>query len=572
MRSVFSSLRSLTSQIIATSVAAVCVTALLLGFLTWRALERDVDNTLDIKTRWSLRVAAEAFISYYPDYELKYDADGDVTRLVGPKVPDFSDNEAVDRITRINRGTATIFRYDGAKEDFIRLSTSVKKADGSRAIGTYLGSGGPVYPVIMERLVYRGVANILGEPYQTGYMPIVGQDGAVNGILYIGVGKLAELKAQSAALYRTIGYASLAVLAATALLGGLLSRRLMAPLPALALVTRQIADEKLEGEIPYQQRRDECGRLAKSLATLRLALKERAELRDRETAANRDEIERARRREQDVLAFRAAVTQLTGEISMGSAEMDQAATRLSAVVASTANMADGAREAVAEASEGISVVAASADELNATIREVASRAEQSASMVAEAVRTSESSRAGVAMLGEAAERIGEVIAAIRGISEQTNLLALNATIEAARAGESGRGFAVVAGEVKLLASQTGRATDEIGRQIAELQAASRQAVAAFESIAGKLEGVRGATSSIAASVEQQGAATGEIARNATKVAGGAEELNANVLGVEEMASRARESVDLLEATAARFRNGSSELASAVDDFLRRMAA
>jgi methyl-accepting chemotaxis protein len=572
MRSLLTSLRSLTFRIVATSVAAVCVTALLLGFLTWRALERDVDTTLDIKTRWSLRVAAEAFISYYPDYELKYDADGDVTRLVGPKVPDFSDNEAVDRITRINKGTATIFRHDGAKKDFIRLSTSVKKPDGSRAIGTYLGSGGPVYPVIMERLVYRGVAPILGEPYQTGYMPIVGQDGAVNGILYIGVGKLSELKAQSATLYRTIGYATLAVLATTALLGGLLSRRLMAPLPALALATRQIAEEKFEGEIPYQQRRDECGRLAKSLATLRLALKDRAELRDRETAAGRDEIERARRREQDILAFRAAVTQLTGEISMGSAEMDQAATRLSAVVVSTANMADSAREAVAEASEGISVVAASADELNATIREVASRAEQSAAMVAEAVRTSESSRAGVAMLGEAAERIGEVIASIRGISEQTNLLALNATIEAARAGESGRGFAVVAGEVKLLASQTGRATDEIGRQIAELQAASRQAVAAFESIAGKLEGVRGATSSIAASVEQQGAATGEIARNATKVAGGAEELNANVLGVEEMASRARESAELLEATAARFRGGSSELASAVDDFLRKMAA
>jgi methyl-accepting chemotaxis protein len=143
---------SLTSKIVMTSVLAVTAATFLVVSLAWKTLETEIDQSLDEKTRWSLRVAAEAFIAFYPDYELKYDAKGDVTKLIGPPIADFADNEAVDRITRINRGTATVFRYDALKNDFVRLTTSVKKADGTRAVGTALGNKGVVFPVIMEGL------------------------------------------------------------------------------------------------------------------------------------------------------------------------------------------------------------------------------------------------------------------------------------------------------------------------------------------------------------------------------------------------------------------------------------
>jgi methyl-accepting chemotaxis protein len=206
MKRLFAAFGSLTSRIILTAVVAVTAASILVAGLAWRTLDMEIAGSLDDKTRWSLRVAAEAFVSFYPEYQLVYDKNGEVLRLAGPAVPDFSDNEAVDRVSKINKGTATVFRFDAGKNDFVRLSTSVKKADGTRAIGTVLGNAGVVFPVIMRGEVYNGRANILGIPYQTGYMPIVGKDGKPQGILYIGVGKIEELRASVDGLYRDLAF------------------------------------------------------------------------------------------------------------------------------------------------------------------------------------------------------------------------------------------------------------------------------------------------------------------------------------------------------------------------------
>ncbi len=567
------SFNSVAAKIIATCLISIFVATSLLTIVAWRTVESETTQTIDHRTRWSLRVAAEAFISYYPNYELVYDSEGEVARLVGPALPDFNDNDAVDRITRINRGTATIFRFDGEKNDFVRLTTSVKKADGTRAIGTTLGNTGVVFPVIMEGRVYRGIATILGFPYQTGYMPIADKDGKIKGILYIGVGKLSELRVATNELLWGLFIASVVLLVICCTYCALfLSRTLIRPMLTLTNITNDIANDRAGITIPYRERTDEFGVLARALGTLQNSMQERDTLRANEIESRNRDRALVRTREEAIAALRSSVGLITERMATGSASLEAAAHTLSSTVSQTADVARSAKSSAHQASSGIGMVASASGQLDSSIREVANRAEDSARIASNAVATGQTSKQGVSQLSAAAARIGEVVGSIRAIAEQTNLLALNATIEAARAGDAGRGFAVVATEVKALANQTGQATQEIAEQIAQIQNASTAVVAAFESILGALSEVDGAGASIAASVEQQGVATSEIARSAGQAADGAEAMTQMVLNVETMSASAAHSVNALENTAASFRKEADELVRTVDDFLKAVAA
>ncbi|WP_270935293.1 methyl-accepting chemotaxis protein [Falsiroseomonas oryzae] len=215
-----------------------------------------------------------------------------------------------------------------------------------------------------------------------------------------------------------------------------------------------------------------------------------------------------------------------------SAERLQASARqLSAAAATSGEEASAVAAAGGRAHADVQSVAAAAEEMAASVAEIARRVGEAAEVAGRAVAEARATDSSVQGLAEAATRIGDVVKLIGDIAGQTNLLALNATIEAARAGEAGKGFAVVASEVKSLAGQTARATEEIGRQIAEMQAATSQAVAAIRGIGATVERTSEIATAIAAAVEEQGVATQEIARSAAQVAEATQQVAARIEGV-----------------------------------------
>jgi methyl-accepting chemotaxis protein len=319
-----------------------------------------------------------------------------------------------------------------------------------------------------------------------------------------------RLTQQSAWLMTALGV--LAVLLAVA--GIYTVRRFVArPLTRIARLTERVAAGELQQTVPYVRRRDEVGALARSIEVFQDTMRRNEMLGRTVREEGQDRTRRQGVRTAEIKRFGAEIETTLADLLTISNRMRSASGALTTAADNAADRTAGAVAASSEASANVHDIASAAEELALSVTEIERQIAQSHTIAANAVDEAESTNAAVKALNAAAGRIGDVVSLITDIAEQTNLLALNATIEAARAGEAGRGFAIVASEVKALAGQTAKATEDIAAQVTGMQKATTRSIAALGAIERTIRDIGAISSTIAVAVTEQGAATQEIARS-----------------------------------------------------------
>jgi methyl-accepting chemotaxis protein len=330
--------------------------------------------------------------------------------------------------------------------------------------------------------------------------------------------------------------ASIGLLLAFGILGWIAFGQIAQPLWRMTLEMTKLAGGDLDISVVGAGRTDEVGGLAKSL----VVFKDNALTARRLEAEQHEEQIRKEARQRTVegyiATFDVQVSEALQALTAASVEMHATAGSMTATAEETSRQATAVANASTEASSNVQTVAVATEELHASISEISRQVAQASETANLAVAETERTNATVEGLAAAAQKIGEVVSLIQNIASQTNLLALNATIEAARAGESGKGFAVVATEVKALATQTAKATEDISAQIAAIQHETGNAVTAIKTIGTTIGQMSEIATAIAAAVEQQSAATRDISQNIQEVSRGTSEVSANVGSVNEAAN------------------------------------
>ncbi len=351
-------------------------------------------------------------------------------------------------------------------------------------------------------------------------------------------------------------------------------RSVSRPLKAMTSAMGELANGNLDIALPGLDRKDEIGAMAVAVDRFRIRAAERAQQRAEDKRKEDERLAAGHRAAMVALAdqFEGAVGSIVERVSQASAELEACSGTLSQTAQTTQQLTMTVTAASEQASANVEAVAGATEEMSSSVNEISRQVHESSRIASEAVQQASKTDRRIAELTQAATRIGDVVALITAIAEQTNLLALNATIEAARAGDAGRGFAVVASEVKQLASQTAKATEEIGTQVAGMQAATNESVAAIKEIGGTIGRISEIATAIAAAVEEQDSVTKDIARNVQQAAAGASQVVSHIGEVNRGASETGAASGNLLTSAQSLSSESHRLKSEVEKFLTTVRA
>ncbi|MET3691032.1 methyl-accepting chemotaxis protein [Methylobacterium goesingense] len=524
---------------------------------------RVVNNgAVDIATNWLPSVRALGDIKYHASrlrllesrYVIGREAPADLAKVEAERVraldaamrvyePLVSSDEERRLWTRINE---TFAQYAGLRQNLI----AARRAGDMPAVQEVFDRSRPVFD---------------------GLIRLVEEDAEMNGV-GAGASQATAKASYEAAIWTTLLVCGCAIALG---LGGILFVLLgvTRPITRITHAMQTIAQGRLTAEIPHAASRNEIGAMAACLAIFRDGLVDAERLRGEQ--ANLEKAVAVRRKAMmNELAdgFERTVSGIVGMVTAAATQLQATAGAMSGTAGETAQRSVGVAAAAEEAGSNVNTVAAAAEELGSSVREIGRQVDGSANLAQRAVDEAEHTSALMADLSGGAAKIGDVVAMISTIAGQTNLLALNATIEAARAGESGRGFAVVAAEVKELANQTARATDEISAQIARIQASTGQAVEAIGGITRRIREISGVANSIAAAVEEQGAATQEIVRNVAQAAMGTGQVTENIATVARAAEETGAAASEVLASASELSRQSEHLRGEVGKFLTTVRA
>jgi methyl-accepting chemotaxis protein len=357
------------------------------------------------------------------------------------------------------------------------------------------------------------------------------------------------------------------------LLGWIALFQIARPLFGMTAEMGRLAKGDLEISVTGTERRDEVGMLARSLEVFKQNAIETENLRNQQEQQKRQaEAEKKTMMHKLADDFDSSVRGALDALASAATEMRATSQSMSATAEEASAQATTVAAAAEQASANVQTVATATEELSSSVSEIGRQVSESTRIAGKAVDEATRTNTTVQGLSAAAQKIGDVVKLISDIASQTNLLALNATIEAARAGDAGKGFAVVASEVKSLANQTAKATEEIAAQVAAMQGATSEAVTAIQGIGGTIGTISEIATTIASAVEEQGAATQEIARNVQEAAQGTGQVSSNIVGVNQAAAETGTAANQVLTSAEELGRQAETLRGDVDSFLAKIRA